>query len=237
MKDWRITRFLVLAHAALVFWAWILFAIVVTLIVAGIAIFGTIEMSIWDEAVRQVPRWFALGVFIYLMTVMLPLHVAYGESRRNVLRQGMVFAVLFSVALAGLVAVGYGIEALVYGAADWPQTVRGGQSMYSSVGQVPLILLAYTMNFLTWTGAGAFIGAAFYRFQGGGALTIPVGLLLITPGAIAVGGAGVPFLAGRLPDGGVAVPITVACCLLSFLVSWSLAWRIARDVPIRTRAA
>jgi hypothetical protein len=236
MKHWRITQFLVFANAPVVFGAWLLFVIVVGLITAGIGIFGTVQTSIWDQAAAMAPRWLALGVLTYLMNVLLPLHVAYGESRRNVMRQSVVFAVLLSAAMAVLVAAGYGIETLVYRAADWPQSFHG-QSTFQSAGQVPLLLLSYTMHFLTWTGAGAFVGAAFYRFRGNGVVTIPIGLLLIVPGSAAVGGVGLPFLADRLPDGGLPLPAMVAFCLLSFVVSWTLAWWIARDVPIRPRTA
>ncbi|MFD0663972.1 hypothetical protein [Thermocatellispora tengchongensis] len=99
--------------------------------------------------------------------------------------------------------------------------------------QVHLVLAEYSLQYLAWIAAGALVGAAFYRWEGGGLLVIPLGVVIVALGEAATGDA-LPLIGERL---GLALPqIPAVAALGAALLGAALTWMIVRDVPVRNRA-
>jgi hypothetical protein len=211
------------------------FVTVVTAITTGVAIFGTISRSAWELA-AQLPRWYVLFVGVALVWEFLPLYVAHGQTRRQFGAQAAVTAVLFAPFMAGLLVLGYLLEALVYRLANLPQVLDRAH-LFSEPTQVPLVFVEYLVEFLAWIVAGAFIGAGFYRWRSSGVFTIPVGIGLVVLGEAATGTElQLPFIdIGLNPPSSLGV--TLGLGLATFLLGLALTWLIIRDVPLRNRPA
>ncbi|GII00784.1 hypothetical protein [Planobispora takensis] len=216
---------------------WAAFYAVVTLITVGIAVFGTLTNSVWESA-TQVPRWFALFAGVAMIREFLPLYIAHGQTRRQFGAQAAVTVALYAPALSALLVLGYLLETLLYNVAGWPQELARPH-LFASPTDVPLVFLEYLVEFLAWIVAGTFMAAAFYRWQGGGLLSIPLGIGLVVLGEAAIGTElRLPFI--RFPLGVVSTPTVltvlaggVGCSLLGLAMTWS----IIRDVPLRNRLA
>ncbi|GAA3441701.1 hypothetical protein [Planomonospora venezuelensis] len=221
-----------LVFAAMV---WAAFYAVVTLVTVGIAVFGTLDKSAW-EAATQLPRWFALFVGVALIREFFPLYIAHGQTRRQFGAQAAVTVALYAPFLSALLVAGYLLERLLYGLAGWPQAL-GRPHLFTSPAQVPLVFTEYLIEFLAWIVAGAFMAAAFYRWEGGGLLSVPLGIGLILLGEAAVGAElRLPFV--HLELGIVSVPgvaTALAAGLGCFLLGLAMTWSIIRDVPLRNR--
>ncbi|MBG0832420.1 hypothetical protein HS041_32460 [Planomonospora sp. ID67723] len=221
-----------LFFAALV---WVAFYVVVTLITVGIAVYGTLTKSVWEGA-TQLPRWFALFVGVALIRDFLPLYIAHGQTRRQFGAQAAVTVALYAPFLSALLVLGYLLEALLYHLAGWPQELSSAH-LFGSPTQVPLVFAEYLVEFLAWIVAGAFMAAAFYRWRGGGLLSLPIGVGLIFLGEAAVGAEfRLPFVRLGLDAGSApGVPVTLAAGLGCFLLGLAMTWSIIRDVPLRNR--
>ncbi|WP_440098515.1 hypothetical protein [Streptosporangium sp. H16] len=92
---------------------------------------------------------------------------------------------------------------------------------------------------LAWVVAGALTGAAFYRWQAGGLLSLPFGVALVALGESAIGGnLRLPFFGSILdfeltPSVTTALGTGLACLLLGLAMTWPL----IRDVPLRNRVS
>ena len=96
---------------------------------------------------------------MYLAAVHLPLYVAHGHTRRELLRQAPLAAGVSVLVLAAGMTLGYGLERLVYSAAG-----RRRRSSRSTLFETPdtygPIFLEFVLLFSVWTSAGAMVGAA-----------------------------------------------------------------------------
>ncbi|AVT30399.1 MULTISPECIES: hypothetical protein [unclassified Plantactinospora] len=220
-----------MVHASML---WAGFLAVVAVIVLGIAVFGRVTASAWEKA-AVLPRWYVLFVGIALIREFLPLYVAHGQTRRRFGVHAAVTVTLLAPFLSALLVVGYLIETGVYSLAGWEQALDRTH-LFGEPTQLHLVFLEYALEFLVWLAGGAFIGAAYYRWEAGGLLIgIPVGagLILLTQAMIGAD-FGLPVV-GRIlesnPPGSLALAVAVG--LASFVTCLALTWSTIRDIPLR----
>ncbi|MCT9933190.1 hypothetical protein N5079_23550 [Planotetraspora sp. A-T 1434] len=217
---------------ALMIWAG--YFVVVTAITVGIAVFGRLTGSVWESA-TQLPQWFALFVGVALVRDWLPLYIAHGQTRRQFGAQAAVTVMLFAPFLAALLALGYLLEKVLYGLAGWPQALDRAH-LFSEPTQVPLVFAEHLIELAAWILAGTFIGATFYRWDGGGLLTIPVGIGMVVLADAAIGtDLRLPFIRNlglHLPQ---SPAMTVGVAVGTFLLGLALTWAVIRDVPLRNK--
>lgn len=232
----RFPRRLLAANMWIALMLWAGFAVVVTAITVGIAVFGTLTHSVWEPAV-QVARWYSLFAGVTLVREFLPLYIAHGQTRRRFGAHATVTVALFAPFLSVLLVAGYLLEKVVYGLAGRPQALERAH-LFTEPGQVPLVFVEYLVEFVAWIAAGTFIGAGFYRWGGGGLLTIPVGVGLVVLAHGAVGaGLRLPFVGGGLDlDLPESPALALGVGLGVFLLGLAVTWAVIRDVPLRNKA-
>lgn len=230
-RNWRIARLLFAAHLPFLVLVWAVVAVAVAAVTAGIALLGTVTGSVWDPA-SSILRWFALGYGTHLTGTLLPTYVAHGQTRRDSMVQITLFVVVATAVFSALMALGYGLEALLYGAMDWPQDL---QRLFTSATQVPLVLITYWGMFGAWTIAGALLAAGFYRSKDVGVVTIPIALVLVIVVGDAVGFPSLPLVGGIIATADMPLPLTIALCAATFLLGVAVTWGFARDLPLRNR--
>lgn len=235
-RTWRFPRLWLRGHILFgsLMWAGLM---VLTLVIAlAIDRFGSVPDSIWEQSSQVVP-WYVGGVCWYIAYQTVPTTLAHGRTRRDTAIEVTIFLVTFAGVAAVLVAAGYLIEYAVYGLAGWPRALSGNQ-LFDSYLDIPLILLQSWLVAVVWAGAGAFVGTATYRYPDVGWLSLfPASVLIGLVGTFTNGFWGPVgylidrFLSVETPSLVFAIPIAIAC----FLISLAATWRILRDLPIRTR--
>ncbi|GLY02980.1 MULTISPECIES: hypothetical protein [Actinoplanes] len=230
-RRWPIAHLLLTTHlpflavclAGLILLAW--------LILGGVSAFGSVRISALDVG-GPFLRWLALGYGYHLLATMLPTFLVHGRTRREYLLQVPVFQLVTTAVLAGMTTLGYAAETVLYRAAGWPHQLAQDR-LYDNTGDYLLIFGNYWTMLLGWMVTGWFLGAAFYRFQVGGVLALPVALGLLLANAT-----------GDLPivDAGqwhqdLGVPVALALAAGGTVVAAVLCWAIARDMPLHTRTS
>ncbi|GAA5059004.1 hypothetical protein HNP84_008733 [Thermocatellispora tengchongensis] len=222
---------LLAANALITAMLWAGFVAVVAIVAVGIGLFGTLGRSVWEPA-SQFVRFYALFFGIALVREWMPLYLAHGRTRRLFGLHGGITIALFAPFLAVLAALAYLVERGAYALADVPQNLDR-RHLFTDPLQVHLVLAEYSLQYLAWIAAGALVGAAFYRWEGGGLLVIPLGVVIVALGEAATGDA-LPLIGERL---GLALPqIPAVAALGAALLGAALTWMIVRDVPVRNRA-
>jgi hypothetical protein len=226
-------RVLLSSHLPFVAVLWVLFTVAVLLIVGVVALSTPGQPdSIWHHAATQVPRWLMFGLGIDAVTTYLRLQLAHGGTRRAYFAQTTRYAVVLSGASAMLITLGYLLERGVYALLDWPQRLSG-LSLFDTSGQYHVILGTYWLTFLMWTVAGTLIALGFFRFNRGGLLTIPIGVLLVVPAMLAVSDNGFPLLKRDLMGIELSTGVLLGTFAGCFAVGIALIWAIVRDVPMK----
>lgn len=218
-----------------VVWGVILLGTAVLIAVVTMFPSSRIDTSGWEQA-AQVARWWAGGLGVYITAFQLPLYVAHGYTRREFATGMPVVIVAFALVFGLLWALGYLIEAGVYGIFDWPQALTGTH-LYESPTDFILTFVEFTLVAATWTVGGAMLGAAFYRNAALGLVLIPVALLLVSLVEV---GAGAGFI-GPLPlfdwwlTDQNSVGATTLVTLGVMVVGLGLTWVLVRTIPLKQR--
>lgn len=239
-RTWRVPNRMLQEFLGLtvLVWAGFFFMLVSGTLIAAIAIFGTVETSVMAEADGVVAPY-AGFIGGYVMYSLLPMHVANGQTRREFGKQAAVFAPIFALAVALLMQVSFLLEWALYSALDWPRDVSS-EHLYSSATQLHLVFTEHLLVFLVWIVAGGFVGAAFYRSSDLGAISIPLGLVLVSAAGIALRGAWGPLgsIYEHLTGGPAELPLAIAVliALLAAAVGGWLVWLTIRDIPIRSQS-
>lgn len=217
---------------------WAGFLLTVAAVAVGIAIFGDIDASVLEPA-SQIARWYVIFIGGYISHDVLALHVTHGQTRRAFAERAVVFLGVLCAVVAVLMAVGYVLERGLYRLAGWPHRLSNDH-FYASPVQVPAVFVEFWLVMLVWAAAGAFIGAAFYRYEADGWVAIMAALVPIALADIAFGRGWGPVgaLLERFGDvGSPPVAVSILLCLVGAAASLAMAWPIVRDVPIRNKSA
>ncbi|HYI15912.1 MAG TPA: hypothetical protein VEX37_11015 [Thermomicrobiales bacterium] len=235
---WTFPRRMLEDHLALSGLLWLGLLVVVIAIAVGNAIWGSVGGSYWDDAVSSIPQWYVAFMAGFLAYSFLPALIAHGQTRREFGQQALIYSVVFSAALALLVIIGFGVEAAVFAVMDWPHGIDGGH-LFTSSGQVHLIFAEFLMRFLVWSSAGFLVGAGFYRSEeaGGGALAVAWIPVAITEMALGTQ-YGSPIVLFRLvwEPPTIHPLIVLAIGVAAFAVTVWMAWKVVRDIPIRSKS-
>lgn len=84
-----------------------------------------------------------------------------------------------------------------------------------------------------WTVAGTLIALGFFRWNIGGVLTIPIGLLLVVPAVVAIGNSGLPLIGRQLAGIDLSPGVLLIAFARCFVAGIALIWAIVRDVPMK----
>lgn len=235
-RTWIFPRILVedyLSFTALVWAGLLIFTFVTTYVVS---LFRDISISAWEVAAGAAP-WFLGFMSGFLMYQVVPMFIANGRTRRDTFIEWLIFGGLFATLAALLMTVGFLVEYVVYGIADWPRTLENDHMFATHTDVVPMfgeLLLTY----LVWVAAGGFIGVSLYRSE-------DLGWLSIIPGFVLVGIVGsfsrtslgpFGFITHRFPDFTtsnwlVAIPTALVCCAIAVWAAWS----VIRELPLRSK--
>ena len=218
MKIFRHLTASLLTFSALVAAGAFVFALVVTFVVSG---FHDVEISAWNVVTSQIARWFMLFIGIYVIHNVLPIAVAHGRTRREFLVAATGFLAVFALGMAVIAWLGFVVEGGIYALMDWRADEHGSP-------------WAYFLMFLVWSAVGAFVAAAFDRFNVGGIFSLPIGLTFVVVAGVSVPGSGnLPFIRN--------VPVLLGAgwhlvSLAAFVLALAGTWAIARDMPLRVRS-
>jgi hypothetical protein len=209
------------------------FLVVIAAVAVGLAVFGDLSASVWEQAIQLI-RWYMLFIGVYLIRTFMPVYIVHGQTRRGFAVHAVIFMLAFAPLTAGLVVLGYLLESGLYSLGGWPHALQDDH-LFSSPGQVPLVLAEYWAQFLVWLGVGALLGAAFYRLSVGGVLLIPVAIALALPVQSATGKAEwLPFFGGlRFDPFTPSAGLAAATALGAFVLALGLLWAFLRDMPIK----
>jgi hypothetical protein len=202
-----------------VFWA----PIAVTGAVA-IAVFvantGSVDASIW-VGVHSFTRWLLLVGGIMAARNYVPLFVAHGISRRQVLA-GMWPVVAGLAVLLGLASgVAFAVEGLAFDALGWPHVLsdEGDRFVFDRPDDYLVIVPTMAIADLAYLVTGALIGATYTRTGGlFGTLLLPLSVLPVVVVELTAGGwlAGVHEGPAELPAA-LALALALAACVLGGL--------------------
>ncbi len=157
--------------------------------------------------------WYPFSAALILVSLMLGIHVAAGQTRRSFLIASLLswagYAIVNGLLLAAVIA----IEGQVYDDYGWAHrsTSEGAlPGLALSLGAYPLIVLAGAVS-------GLLVGLSYYRFGPWITLALP---LTCAPAVLATA-----LVASPVPIAGIAVATTLAA---------GVAVLLGRRIPIRT---
>ncbi|HEX7306007.1 hypothetical protein [Lentzea sp.] len=195
------------------------FAFVVALTFV-ISFFRSVEISAWNIVASHVAPWFLLWVGVYAIHNVLPIAVAHGRTRRELLVGTSVLSVVLALVGTVIAWLGFVVEGGIYALMDWNADRHGA---------VP----AYFLMYLVWFVTGTLCSAAFGRFGVGGVFSLPVAFAFIALTRAQIPGSGtlpfIPEVPGLLGTGWYGVSA------VAFAVALAGTWAIARDMPVRVR--
>ncbi|MEV0899467.1 hypothetical protein [Actinoplanes sp. NPDC049802] len=227
MSRWPIGRYLLANHT--VFLTGVLIAVyLLTAVLVAVAALVTDVTVSGVDITGQVLQWLAVA-YGYSATALLSTVLTHGRTRREFLVQHPVFQIVTAGVLAAVVTGAYAVEAAVYRAAGWSRALQDHRVF--AVDDYPTIFLAYASMLAIWMMTGAFLGAAFYRWQAAGAAALVPAAIVLTLSGGANGFLSLPF--ARL--GLSSPPEIVVVTVVAVAAGWALLWATLRDVALRTR--
>lgn len=217
---------------------WLGFVVAVSAITLGLDRWSDVNRSTWDSA-SQLARWFTLFIGVHVGSNLLPLNIAHGKTRRDFSIEAMLFLVVYALAGAILMTLGWVIERGLYAIGDWPQHLDNPH-LFSNPHDYPRIFIESFFIIFAWTTGGAFIASAYYRYEGIGLLTIAPSILVVGIMQSVLGFDGVPFgerVADYFDPSGWPLLISSAVAVVCVAALMAMSWPIVRDIPMRRRSA
>jgi len=210
------------------------FAVAVAAVVISIAWRADVTGSIWEASANVVP-WYPAFMAGYTFYQVVPMLIANGKTRRDASLDAAQVIGAQTVVIALLLTLGYLIEWAVYRWQDWPMGI-GGDHLFTRHTEVGAIFWESLLTIAVWSALGAFIGAAFYRYDVWGWLSlIPALAILSFVGLFITTRA--PFLVIVielvLGNWGRTLPGATFAVAVALVVSGAMLWRIVRDMPLR----
>lgn len=218
--------------------AWLAATIVVFAITIVVSQFRPVEASGWHIA-SQAVRWFSFAIGIYLGWSILQLHVTHGGTRRGYWIRMLTFCAAYAPLVALLYTLSFLVESGFYSLMGWQQLVDE-RSLYSSVGELPLVFVESLLLFALFLLAGVFIAVMWYRGGITGGLSIAIGLVCATLSGYSLGNYETPFDLEWIEWLRPQEPSLVRA--LGFHIGMYLAlagftWLAVRDVSIHSKSA
>ncbi|MBO1753388.1 hypothetical protein J4G33_16385 [Actinotalea sp. BY-33] len=177
-------RWLLQTHGFMFLWA---LGMLVVLVAAATIIVSNVTTpagSIVQHA-RQGLTWFPFSIAIVGITTYTNIHIGAGLTRRSLGWAALTAAVVMAVAYAALFTLALQLERAVYGWTGWAHGVDGAGGLFTSSGQVGLVVLDVGLLFLAGQLSGVLVGIVYYRAGGWwGTLALPLTagpILLATP--------------------------------------------------------
>jgi hypothetical protein len=233
---WPLLRVLLTAHVSFLFILWLPTMVVSAAILAGVALWGTVEQSIWHYVATQVPRWVVLGLGVDAITTYLRLNLAHGRTRRDFLRQLWPYLVGLALALALMITIAYQIERGAFAMLGWDHRTAF-PTLFGDTGNILGLFGVFALMFLLWSIAGAMIAAGFTRNILLGIVTIPVGVLIVAPSEVLVGLNGIPLFEQVTEALRFPLLTALAVSLGGAVLGGAVTWGIVRDMPVRQKVA
>lgn len=212
---------------------WAIMLVVYLSVTGMIAIFDTVEHSMWHSIGGPPPRYWLLSMGI-VTVLQARVYVAMGVTRRQLAEAYLGLYALMALLFATIYTIGYAPEHAIYAAGGLlerlsePYPVTGPGDVLRTFSGAVLVNLAHLVS-------GALIGIGFYRYRWwGGLLIIP--LAIVPPVAVETAfgaqwaGQGINRLLG-LPVAPLPVGIALGAAILAVLVAGT--YRAYRTMPVR----
>lgn len=196
----------------------------------------TLDHSVWEYA-GQPARWMLFVIGIVITPMVLPVYVANGVTRRTVTAAAGTAGGLLSLAIAGYLAIGLLVERAIFDATGRQHTFADSH-LFTTPGQVHLVVLQYTLVGAAYLAGGWLIGSGYYRFGGWtGTAILPLAVLPMVAMDLALGTGQLPVPVLREVRGDADLPVVGAIGLAAaVLVAAAVAIRaLTRTVPLQLR--
>jgi hypothetical protein len=211
------------------------FAVAVAVVVISIAWRSDVTASIWEASSNAVP-WYAAFMAGYTFYQVVPLLVANGKTRRDASIDAAQVIGAQTLVISLLTTLGYLVEWAVYRWQGWPLGTIGGDHLFTRHTQVGAIFWESLLTISVWSAIGAFVGAAFYRYEQWGWFSLlPAVLILIGVGLFITTKAPLfeNVIEHALSGGGRSLPAATVAAAIAVAISAAILWRIVRDMPLR----
>ncbi|MEU7479615.1 hypothetical protein AB0A63_26745 [Lentzea sp. NPDC042327] len=188
----------------------------------AVSLFKDVVISGWSVAAGQVGPWFVLFVGVHVIHNVLPVAVAHGRTRRELLGAATGFSVVFAAAMAAVAWLGFAVEGGVYALMDWTAGDRG-------------LPHAYFLMYLVWCAVGMLLAAAFDTSGLAGLVALPFGIAFAVMAKVRIPGSGeLPFLRNEMSLLGAGWHVASA---VAWLLAVAATWLIAKNMPVRSKSA
>jgi hypothetical protein len=222
------------------FAGWVLAIVVVAVVLPAVIYqFRSIDISTWHiiASAGNIATAIVAGTFLYTL---FPITVAQGMTRREICVSMGIFGLLWSAIFGVVAAAGYFAEYAYYGLFDWAQGVPkdDGDAPLESLSDVAATAVAYPLLYLMYFTAGALIGAAAYRWDGGWLILAPIAPIILALDAALTSresfGPGWLRWASTITDDTHTLTGLIAAIAAVGLAAW-LTRHILVDTPIRSK--
>jgi hypothetical protein len=206
-------------------------AVVVSLTITVLLVSRTgVELSLW-AIVLQVARWWGVAIGAYTAYVYTPLFVVHGHTRRSIGRQLVGFLAIFTLALAALLALGFGLERVVHDLAGGDGAALHAELALFDHGW-PFAVVRLWASVASWTVAAAVAGFGAYRGDLMGTGLFVVAVVLGLGGELVARTGSFDVLDQVLPFRPLLF-VPLAVLLLGLL--GRLGWALLRELPLKPR--
>lgn len=233
-RPWRFPTLIAQGQLAFVVLMALGFGVTVAAVIIGIGWKSTISGSVWEPSTNAIP-WFVAVMAGHTFFQVVPMLIANGRTRRDATIDALQVSAATVLTVAVLTTVGYLIEWAVYRWQGWPEKITGNH-LFTHYDQVGAIFWESLLTFAVWSVLGAMVGAAFYRFDQWGWLSlVPAVIILIGVGIFITSRAPIAdnLVERILPDWGRSLPVATLATVIGMGVSGAIIWRIVRDLPLR----